>query len=285
MTTENPKDKIATTNSQLTALGSERALYLNDHVVDRIDGDNLIMACDEYIQIGTVPLNGLIHTKLGGSALFKLFNDSSGLRSSAVDILALKIHFAVNENNTLYFYYQPIAAKLNEEFHDPHNRKQGLFLVIKEGPIYEYVNFSFKEITDSGLPTARYEERTQIYRHGSINAYKGINEEDTKATIFSFQEIFALMHDNDDSQELNIFNCIKRIPQINHNFEVKHSLLLATFSLRPAYNLKRFQKFSLGDADTISSSLIIPIDFKGLYANLTHLCPPNCSRLIYPLES
>lgn len=285
MMTENPKNEIADLNPDfLTTLKNERALWLDKHVVEKVKGDDAITACDNYIQINSSPLNGTLPTKIKKGALYQLFKDSSALRSSEADILALKIHYGVTESNTICFCYQPIALNLKDELHDAEAQKHGIFLIIAEGPIYNYSSSVFQKITELELHSERYRTGVKIFRYEGINDFNSFREGDAKSAIFSFQEIFALLHDNDDSEELNIFNCIKRVHKTKNKFEIKHSLLLASLKFGPLDTTEMFLK-NLSEGNTVElSPFIIPIEFKGLYANLAHLCPPNCARFLYPLE-
>lgn len=86
---------------------------------------------------------------------------------------------------------------------------------------------------------------------------------DVKSVIFSFQEIFVLLYDN-STDEIKIYNAIRKVYDFD-GFEVKHSLVLATEGT--GYESKSFM-----------------YSFYNRYANLTHLCPPNCARFLYPIE-
>lgn len=267
---KNPKDAIADANlAQLSTLKKERTFDLNGHVMSEIDGDNEILIASKYIQInGKEIINITTPCVIPASALHQLYFDSTGLRSTLpnapiLDALALKIILGVNPSDgKMHFLYQvlSLSSDPSEDILDANLQKQGIFNV-KEGSIYEYTEGSFTPSSLGNYQTEYIKTCKIIHRKGE--PFKQVDFRspvfDTLGAIFTFQELFVLLHAN-EATELYIYNATRRIYDLS-NFMIKHSLLLATTGAGPTF-LPRIY-----------------------YANLAHLCPPNCARFLYPLEA
>lgn len=273
---KNPKDKIADKNpTELIALKKERKLSLEWHPVKGSNGDDMITICKSYIKLqNTHLISENMPASILKSALSKLYLESNYLRTSDSDILALKIILGVNENNTTHFFYQPICLNLKEELFDAALQKQGVYVVATEGAIHDYNSLIFQP---SALANhdARYKERVKI-RHDYNDPFTDfIDDADVTSIIFSFQEMFSFIYDVEiEHPEFYIYNCVRKIFTGEETYDVKHSLLLATEKRVPPV-----------DVPLLKGIMAVQYIQRTAYANLAHLCPPNCNRFLYPLEA
>lgn len=266
---KNPKDEIALTNpTQLGALEFERALCLDKHELSEEGGNNEVLICDNLVKINGVKIDPEKYVSITKEALSKLYKDSTSLRTHPADVLVLKVILAADTNNTMCYFYQPMSLALNTEIIDAELQNQGIFNVGKSGPTYEYIPSEFKEAA-VGERANYYQEHVSIFHNKTDKWGAFISGKDVEAVIFSFQEIFNFMHTN-NLDTVKIFNCARGFNTIAKGHIIKHSLILAENGPFGA-ELK---------ASEINSSNL----FRGKYSNLTHLCPPNCARLLYALE-
>lgn len=259
MKTKNPKTEIGKSNPLLKSLLTERTLLLDDHVLSEIDGDNEIISAGAYIKINEVLIDSLKGVSITREAMIDLYSKSDHLRTDALDVLALKIIFCVDGNHNLHYLYQPICLGLKEELYDARLQKQGIFDITDKGDIYKYA-YPAASFTSTviGTSATTYQHELKIVRRKK-DGFETYSNGDVTSVIFSFQEIFALLHDN-DSDLVKVYNAIRRTVDAQ-GFVSRHSLILAGKALGPLF------------------------PFENRYANLAHLCPPNCYRLMYPLQS
>lgn len=272
---KNPKDNIADSNPEkLGKLKFERALSLQKHPVKGPDGDDMISICSKYIKLQTTPLvSENMYATILKSALYELYFLSNSLRTSPSDILALKIILGANEDDTTHFFYQPVCLNLKEEIFDAELQKQGIYNIVNEGEIHNYSEPEFRP-SDPTNHVALYKKSVKI-KHDYNDPFTGfIKDTDVTSVIFSFQEIFAFIYDiTPEKPVFYIYNCARKIHTDEETYDVKHSLLLGS-EIRVRADEPALEKKKVSELK----------DFRAAYANLAHLCPPNCARFLYPLE-
>jgi hypothetical protein len=267
--TPNPKDDFANANSgKVDSLKDERALYLCRHGKNRFGGDDEVFRCDNFIKINNVQFDYKNHIALSKAELMALFKNSySLLKPGPKDILFLKMILgADSSSNTMHIFFQPVSFTLTAEIIDAMLQSQGIFEIAKSGPVYDYKDSKFQE--SSEVPYTEYYKTTVTMPQNQVDGSEIFDPaKNVTSVLFTFQEIFNFIHTNNLS-EVKVLSCVRRFYAINKGLVNKHSLILAKDL--PAVKL-------IGPT-------LIPVPFKNVYSNLTHLCPPNCSQLIHPLE-
>ncbi len=265
----NPINEIVKINKELESLLQEDTTNLDLHPKPKEEAEAEIKACEHYLKVGDTNINGLVPIeKIKRIAFLELYIKANDLIGEGNYLTGLKIEFGIDLANNLSLVYKPIrfyngTSNLGSSTYDK-----------KEGVSFKYNNGEnrFDSISEDErcALVLRYEEIIRI-KHSDrtgdthTNFIKG---KDIESMIFSFQEIFALMYDNRsvgvndifDRPNVNpilFFNYVKK-EKIDDYYSAKHSLLLSP-NLQP--------KVEIGI-----------LDFKNMYANLAHLCPPNCER-------
>ena len=273
MKTENPKNKIAKTYPlDLGALEFERALCLDKHNLSEEGGDQEILACPASLKINGVPVSTEQFVSIDKADIHKLYKDSSSLRIHTNDILGLRVILGANIDNTMHLFFQPVGLILKNEIIDAELQNYGTFDIEKSGQVYDYINSSFQvaQATDY----VNYYQTKMMINYSQSDGWSGFTSgRDVESVTFSFQEIFSFMNTT-QSSVLNIFNCIRQFDTIGKGIIRKHSVVLAEEGPEPPEN----------PVINILNFLESTDAFRGRYSNLTHLCPPNCSRLVYALE-
>lgn len=268
---ENPKDDIARAYPELGALEFERALCLDKHRLSEEGGDSEVSSCPAYLKIKETPVSTEPFVSIDKDDIHKLYKDSYNLKIHPSDVLGLRVMLGANVDNTMHLFFQPVNLSLLSEIIDAELQNQGIFDIGKSGLVYDYTNSSFQ--TAQASDYIDYYQKNVKILHNATDGWSGfISGKDVESVTFSFQEIFSFMKEYGLSI-LKIYNCVRRFDTIDKGWVNKHSLVLAETGPEeenPEDTRLRFVKSTNA--------------FRGAYSNLTHLCPPNCSRLIYALE-
>lgn len=278
---KNPKNLIAANNTSLSSLSNESTINLEFHVKDVDPANREIDECKNQLRIsktlGGVDVNvdgdQVIDTIIGCHFL-GLYNVAQELSGSGCYLTGLKIIFGINNNNEICLVYQPVLLQ-NEQETSP-DSKVCSYRIIESSSCFQYDKTDgFKNCSGKGDLVAAYKSKIKIKHNATETHSPFLPGVDVESMVFSFQEIFALMYENRKAEaDQNIFyknndpvliyNCIRE-NSIDPSFKYKHSLLLST----------------------VASSKMKEVGFSGKFANLAHLCPPNCKNdsFIFRLES
>jgi hypothetical protein len=127
---------------------------------------------------------------------------------------------------------------------------------------YTYNGSAFTPVTGTAAANA-YQQHVKLKRStGAPFTSFNVNK-DVRSLIYSFQEIGALIKDNNDNV-VTVWNAVTKKPVSPGDSLHYHTLLLGPPEISPT---KRF----------ITS-------FNLKYANLAHLCPDNCVRVVFKSE-
>lgn len=269
---KNQKNDIADGNPDLNGLAAERALFLDKHRLPSTSGDGEIEDCEGHIRINNVPLSSSLYVSIARQALCKLYKDACTLKLNPSDIIGLRVLLGAKTDFSMELFFQPVILTLQSEIIDAELQSQGIFDLSRSGQIHNYLGSSF-QASQSGDYTYRYQKKVEIKHNNEDGWGTFIPGKDVESVIFTFQEIFCFLHEI-GMDTLKIFNCVRKFNTIGKGLINKHSLVLAENGPDP--------DFQLSNKSLVYSE---PLKlFSGAYSNLTHLCPPNCSRLIYALE-
>lgn len=272
---QNPKDDFARADQALLgALEFERALCLDKHETSKSIGDSDVLISDNRVKIKTLKVDPEKCFPVTLNAIKQLYKDSSMLRAHPSDILALKVILGANEDNTMHVFYQPICLSLINEIVDAELQNQGIFNVTESLTTYDY-NYvdknSIFQPAPAGVHKKYYQDFVSIFHNETEKWGPFSPGKDVESVIFTFQEIFNFMYNN-KLQLVKIFNCIRRFNTIDKKYINKHSLILSEYGPYGA------------NVPGVSKKTKKVSAYVGKYSNLTHLCPPNCARLMHPLE-
>lgn len=279
MKTPNPKNQIVHLEPRLKGLEKEKTLDLNLSVLSEIDGDNDIYAAHFFVKING---NGIESNKpvveISRDHLIKLYEDSSANRENDQNVLALRFLFGI-ENDKIILIYQPVELKPTSEFIDAMHQKHGFFAENDLKYQYSYNSSSgFTQLKSASILPDNYREGIRLRRTKRDEFKRHDIATDVKSVLYSFQEIFAVIYDS-YSTVIDIYNCVRRVDNSRGVYEMKHSLVLAAENTRPFIQ-------AAGNESKELAPLAMLEKFTNQYANLAHLCPPNCpgTPIVYPIE-
>src|SRR3989338_3804726 len=171
------------------------------------------------------------------------------------------------ESNKYIFYplFQPVFLRLNG-YHDPSQKYT--YVPVYKDKVFHFNGIEFVECKKIQTPFLdeelewknNYKHKAKI-RHSTDLAQPFelfLDGTDSDGQLFTFQLIYALMHDNGN----NYFYLRNSMTEFLHDplISLKHSLILST--------------------DLITANG----NFANKYANRSHLCPP-CAEFAYTLQS
>lgn len=266
------KNFIASTYPGLDALANEVTLNLSRNGTDYNVGVDEIESCIDYLKINANPLNGALEIDVIGDpesttsieAFTSLFDKATDLRSNEANYLTgLKFHYGINDLGTkIVVLYQPVLFYRDQTI-DLTNKIYNFKEKLGSYYIWDGANI-FVKIDNPSPYFERYRTRIKIKHFENANHSDFIQDTDTERAIFSFQEIFRLIRDNLDIENLDViknmwvYNAVLTTED-DPAMEKRHSLLLSS---------EVYQQ---------------PLEsLRGKFANLAHLCPPNC-KVVYRL--
>ncbi|WP_300489820.1 hypothetical protein [Flavobacterium sp.] len=245
-----PIEDIIQLFPDLYPLRKEDILNLELAPKTREEGDQEIRDCDTYLQLDSHTVAYHL-ASLSLKQLTKLFEFATNLGDDNTErVTGLKVLIgagtvADSTTTTLLPLFQPLYLKRikSEE-------------TIGTYEVFPGKYYQFKGSETNTVPEEDVEKYKKTYRVNVIIQEKefrsGVN---TEAVIFPFQTIFTLLYDNEETKEVLLYNAIRRDLDLDRN--AKHSILLSSQKMMEASN------------------------FKGKYANRSHLCPPDCNTLEY----
>jgi hypothetical protein len=135
-------------------------------------------------------------------------------------------------------------------------------------------NFITSSTTLMQADTARYRDKIRIRHFGSTNptGYQrnATNDSlsDSRSILFSFQEIEALAKANTYPQYIKMWNSLRKIKFASSPDSVyKHSIFMGPSAL-----------------GLMEKEVFYAADYRNKYANLAHMCPANCVKLVFILQ-
>lgn len=262
----NSTSKITTEVAELASLGNEDPIVLDAMVVDRTAGDARRTSCYTHLKIDGRALDesdSVIDAPRDRHTPFiVLFTIAERLAGSPASdyVTGLKMNLGIKDGKMCILYQ---AVGLTKSAIQNKNVRTGQreYNIICDTDYYFYQKESntFERTTDI-TPLSEYKELITI-RHNDepgTGFTRFIEGSDIESAIFSFQEIFAVLDHNPGSDTVGICNAIEIAPEQTET-SVKHALILAPDGLQIT-------------------------DFYNVYADLAHLCPPNCHKLIYTIR-
>jgi hypothetical protein len=277
----NYKDLIANDDNHFLGLLTEDSLEIDLVPVDRARAEVDIHTCAARLSVNNIRLEysqyfncAINHFKKEGDPKFMAFWNVYDIAKALIptdsrNITAMKVHYGVSPSSEIVLFFEPIALIANNN--QPATGTVE-YNVIESKHYFAFDPFlnRFNEM-DSGLIKKYldlYNESISIARNaGNLNFDKFSKGVDSEAVIFTFQQFLNVIWDNKDSgYELSIFNAVR----LDSNYNIyRHSLYLAPNLVRPPRSIAPFA--ALGP-------------LTGVYADLGHLCPPNCPRVKFIIE-
>jgi hypothetical protein len=270
MATTNPRDQIKKLSTELSVLGNEDLLNIDLVPVNVTMGTAHIKDCKGYLKKNSLKFeesDALIEATAGNYAVFyDLFATATKLANATANYATgLRMYFGLVNGEKgappkMKLLYKPVGLVKKQDTTDGKRE----YTVTLGADYYEYKTGAFVKTTDTSFIDNYKNPATgisMIHIKGG-NVYDAFEEGyDVGSVTFSFQEIFALIYDNSQCN-VSIYNSIKMIAQDEIDY-VKHCLLLAPPDV--------YEKMEVGP-------------LTGVFANLAHLCPPHCNRMVYKLD-
>jgi|GEM_PF-2980722 len=264
-------------------LAQEDIIYLDGSDKTKLQGDKEITRFRKYVKINKVPVEGIngLEQINNIASLVEFYQKAQKLSVDGVHyVTGVKIIFGVDDNK-MCLLYRPVCMsrtgglgkrigryKLKEEEEErKQDQQKGQIMTYKYNDTDGFTPILPEQAT---LLIKQYKELIEI-KHSTIPGdthSNFIRNYDVESVIFSFQEIFTLLFENLDFQKITIYNCIKQNQADPSFLTIKHSLLLAT---------------NLAPTILTTQSLKKEETFLTKYANLAHLCPPHCIKIVYYL--
>lgn len=206
--------------------------------------------------------------------MVKLFDKLPG-NPCDVDIRGVRIIFGLEGNKVVFFYSPVELERVSGNTSVPNYYEY--YVTSADPKVYDA---DLNEISPNDLSvfTSRYATQIRVQRYQGSDFYT-LNENttnwhcDTKAVIFSFQEIFELYHgqyacnggSNAYDKPLYIYNGAANYRNnILNRWRRKHNLFMALEDI---------------DNPTFNSNVVLSSINRA--ANLAHLCPPNCNPVYW----
>lgn len=246
--------------------GSEEILDLAYHPMDQAQGIIQIQTFKDSILVDSVKTLPITADSIPKDAFNFLAAEALKLKGSFSGnyVLAMRIIYGLNESGTkISLFYQPIFLKRMVLS----SRKDSVLFQPKVSPnYYRYEKNAFVYESDTvkiDSARARYIRRISFRkRDGNFRrCYFGTADTcDVMASLFAIQEIREMANEN-SSAYVYIINSGERIRAKNKTF-LKHVMLLGPDSLLHHAKETFYRK----------------------YANLSHLCPPNCAQHYFTIK-
>ncbi|ASS50848.1 MAG: hypothetical protein A3D31_14960 [Candidatus Fluviicola riflensis] len=251
----------------LTELDLEDQLNLETEDVDSADAARrkALFQNNFLLNDAVLPENPI---KISRAQLEVLYDKVKHFPTNKKCLTGLLIHFASKiESNKYIFYplFQPVFLRLNG-YHDPSQKYT--YVPVYKDKVFHFNGIEFVECKKIQTPFLDEElEWKNNYKHKAKIRHSTdltqpfelfLDGTDSDGQLFTFQLIYALMHDNGN----NYFYLRNSMTEFLHDplISLKHSLILST--------------------DLITANG----NFANKYANRSHLCPP-CAEFAYTLQS
>lgn len=260
---ENPEQ------SKISALGAgiEEKIDLVNHPLSEARGLLQIATCKDSILIDSLGQLPPTADSIRIGAFIAMQDSALKLKGNFTGnyLRALRIIYGLDESNTkMKLYYQPVFLKRVTP-----TGTTSIVFEPKASPYYYYYRYSDtsfvyeSDIAKVDSAKARYARRLSFRKlNGKFRRfYPGMTDtSDVMACLFPFQEIRQMVVDN-KSKWVFIINSGEEIKVGTKNY-MRHVMILGPDSLGHRFTDIFFRK----------------------YANLSHLCPPNCAQHYFNLK-
>lgn len=249
------------------APGVEEKIDLVNHPMTEARGLFQIATCKDSILIDSLGQLPPVADSIRIGAFIAMQDSALKLKGNFTGnyLRALRIVYGLNESNTkMKLYYQPVFLKRITP-----TGTTSIVFEPKASPYYYYYRYSDTSFV--------YEPNTALIdsakaRYARHVCFKKLNTKfrrfnpgmtdtsDVMACLFPFQEIKQMVVDN-KATHVYIINSGENIP-VGTKTYMRHVMILGPDSLGHRFTDIFFRK----------------------YANLSHLCPPNCAQHIFNLK-
>lgn len=249
------------------APGVEEKIDLVNHPLSEARGLFQIATCKDSILIDSLGQLPPVADSIRIGAFTAMQDSALKLKGNFTGnyLRALRVIYGLDESNTkMKLYYQPVFLKRITP-----TGTTSIVFEPKASPnyyYYRYTDTSFvyeSDIAKVDSAKARYARRISFKKvTGKFRRFNpGMTDtSDVMASIFPFQEIKQMVQDN-KATHVYIINSGEDIPVGTKSY-MRHVMILGPDSLGHRFTDIFFRK----------------------YANLSHLCPPNCAQHIFNLK-
>ncbi len=250
--------------------------------------------CDSYVAInGKLKLVRVVDI-ISTAELDRLRDTADSLAFAANDtsdyIPCLEIALALNSTyKKMELLYKPVFAIKNRDSTDLVHGGKWRFYDVVDNPYYykfDSINGTLVKTYDSA-GIKRYQDTMMFYNFND-KKFEKFNQSlnstgDVRSLIFPFEEIDSLLSANGPTKSVKFVNTALTKQFSAMDSCIKHSILLSPDDLMPACEFTvDFSKSSR--IKLKKTSFVLGGGISREYANLAHLCPPNCKRLVYKLN-
>jgi len=285
-------EKNATVSCTLTCAG-EVSLALNSHTLDPSDARNERALFNSEVSTTATVIDTLIDS-IPYTEFCVLKSKASGISSSCSTssiITGIKMSLGLQSGLTkMKLIFEPVKLCLIGKDTVTATGSSGTFTYIagtfsivgtdEKKYFYDESGKKFQELHDTLVnnDTARY-MRNVLIKHYATSSPESFTVHptndtlsDVKSVFFSFQEIMRLYEDNTGTNYIKIWNSLRDYSYVSlGTISIrKHSVFMGPASMNKL--IRQEDKF------------IYPGGFDRAYANLAHLCPPNCLTLVFRLD-
>lgn len=257
----------------LDLTSNEDHLFLYNCPVSVSEGSEAILASHEYMELYYAKIHGEEPVEIieDYTDLVSMFNKAMTLYNKQENyVTGLKMVLGADSSSKkIVLGYRPLLMQRAAIVFSNGGVNINSYNIVNEGSFFIYKPANdpgerFEAISDFSSYTKEYSLKFRIRRNKSeIAPTPYIQDVDTDAVIFSFQEIFTMIDDNSPEKKTLIFNSI--VEDHDHVATIRNSLILSP-NIVPTLN-KSF------------------VSTKNMYSDLAHLCPPNCKApLMYRLK-
>lgn len=304
---------MAASHHELNNLKLEDAVLLDEMGISEKKGESHINSCEDYFEMYGGPIQDLKIDEVMREA----FNDLYGMACQLVPenlpkdsgyITAVRIYWGIDpEKKMIRPVYQPVCLILSSKGLYPdcwlnYTNEYSILNNTAQLQVYNSATAKFGSYTQGNFETTYYNTMKFIRKAGDPPQPFADTEDitgDVKSQVFTFQEIFAEMYIN-GKNSLFLYNSARRVQKRVAKLDLmKHVIYLSArdpFASAASLttNAGGLQKASFkvmnaffdGNTITMHTQRIEEnMDLhKYNFADLAHLCPPNCSVFKFTME-
>lgn len=255
--------------------------------IEEIDAEKVILSSKTYFSIkNAIDLNPQVITiKSSHIDTLRKNADSKPSQNLAGWVGGMRCIYAIDTNNEFKLYFRPLYFKLIENIYSQGNELHGIFETIEKKDIlwrYDYNSqIGFIPIHSGDPDYSKISADIDKYKHQQDGIFikrtegnlpkEPYAQNDVTSILYTFQEFIALTDENPKSDEVKIWNYVKKV-KMNDQILVQHDLMLSTEDISLVDN-----GLSMGGKNT-------------RFFDLSHLCPPHCpdtngNKLLFRLNS
>jgi len=291
------KETIASAYNDLADLINEDTLYIDQLTILRKEGEYFINLCRSSIILNNAFLTKTMIAQVNWKHFYPLFNFATRLKpnSSTGYVTGLRIHWGISVDGgvqSLCPVFQPVCLNLNEKgltYNSSLHTTNKYDIVETQKAYYTYDGTSFNTCTENEFTTYTTNYRNLILFSRDGGATKlPFNDAmdikgDVRSELYTFQEIFAEMYVN-QLDYVYLYNAIKTVPSQDL---FKHTIFLSPNIVTEAIPMLAIRHISIeGSVSAMFEALSFRTHFpQNCFADLAHLCPPNCDmKLPFEME-